>query len=215
MDREVLIVDYGIGNLHSVARAFEFVDTRPTISSDPEQVSKYSHVVLPGVGAFGNGMEALRSEGMDAALNTARKSGSNILAICLGMQLLMDESEEFGTHQGLGFIPGKVSRIPSTGSEGQSIKIPHIGWSRLYPWLQEEGFRTRVLEGFEKLDPVFYFVHSYQALPEQETDVAAVCKYEGNSLTAIVERDNVVGCQFHPEKSGSAGLQLIRNFVKN
>lgn len=211
--KDVLIFDYGVGNLHSVLKGLEYVGSTPTISSDPDDLLKYEKIVLPGVGAFENGILALKKNGADQALLEAKKKGSYILAICLGMQMLVDRSEEFGIHQGLGLIPGDVKRIPDTINNGLNIKIPHIGWNKVYPNNNQNKFSSNYLNGFQNNFPEFYFVHSYRVIPKFETDCVGICNYEGHTISAIIEKENVTGCQFHPEKSGKAGLQLLSNFI--
>jgi|JI8StandDraft_1071087.scaffolds.fasta_scaffold31617_2 glutamine amidotransferase len=210
---EVLIVDYGVGNLFSVYSALDYLNAKPVISNNPEDIRKYQKVILPGVGAFENGMSALKKNGADQALSEVKKKGTSILAICLGMQMLLDESEEFGIHKGLGFIPGKVKRIPEFNQSGKKIKIPHIGWSEIYFPDGVNIKSNKYLLGFEKLRASFYFVHSYQAKPNDLNDTVANCNYEGIEITAIIQKENVTGCQFHPEKSGKSGLLLLENFI--
>jgi glutamine amidotransferase len=208
---EITIIDYGLGNLLSVSRGFEHFGTRVTITSDPKVLIDSSLVVLPGVGAFPNAMALLEKHNLIEALKEYGKSGKPLLAICLGMQLLMDESEEFAPTAGLGLIPGRVVSIPSQDSLGEKTKVPHIGWSSLHPSHLEEKWSGTLLEDNDAGDPV-YFVHSFQVLPEDSTNEIAYTKYGGHRISAVISKDNIVGCQFHPEKSGQLGLKIMRRF---
>jgi glutamine amidotransferase len=208
---EITIIDYGLGNLLSVSRGFEHFGTRVTITSDPKVLIDSSRVVLPGVGAFPNAMALLEKHNLIEALKEYGKSGKPLLAICLGMQLLMDESEEFAPTAGLGLIPGRVVSIPSQDSLGEKTKVPHIGWSSLHPSHLEEKWSGTLLEDNDVGDPV-YFVHSFQVLPEDPTNEIAYTKYGEHRISAVISKDNIVGCQFHPEKSGPLGLKILRRF---
>ncbi|TGM31714.1 imidazole glycerol phosphate synthase subunit HisH [Leptospira biflexa] len=210
---DVLIIDYGVGNLLSVQRGFEHCGAKVEISSDPDQILKASHVILPGVGAFANAMEALHERNLTEVIHEVVKKGKPFLAICLGMQMLLDESEEFGLTKGLGLISGRVVPIPSTTSNGLSQKIPHIGWSELYPANQSNQWNSKILETLEFEDSV-YFVHSFMALPIDNQNRLADTFYGGNRISSVIGRDNVFGCQFHPEKSGQVGLKILSQFIK-
>ncbi|MDX6769790.1 MAG: imidazole glycerol phosphate synthase subunit HisH [Elusimicrobiota bacterium] len=206
--KRVVIVDYGLGNLLSVARAVRAVGGEPDISADPADVVGAPRVLLPGVGAFGDGMKGLRERGLVEPLRAYAKSGRPLLGICLGMQLLMDRSSEFGEHEGLGLVPGSVEKLVA-GTDG--VKLPHVGWSALSPaspWPKTALAGTA--EGAE-----FYFVHSYAAVPAEKADRLADCGYGAGSFCAALRRGNITGCQFHPEKSGPAGLDILRRFLEN
>lgn len=200
----IVIVDYGMGNLRSVANALEAVGAAPEISDVPLVVRRAPALVLPGVGAFGDGMESLRSRGLADALGDAHRRGTPILGLCLGMQLLASSSTEYGEHQGLGWLPGRVVPIEP---DGRPLRVPHVGWnavrfpsdSRLFAGLGEEQD--------------FYFVHSYVLVPEDPAAVAGICEY-GTPFAAAVESAMLFGTQFHPEKSQRAGLAVLRNFVE-
>lgn len=200
----IAIVDYGMGNLHNVQKAFEYLGLEARITSDPAVVRSARGVVLPGVGAFGKAMENLRSLGLDEAVVRAIEAGRPFLGICLGLQLLFDESEErFGPEEplprGLGVIPGKVRRLPPGN------KVPQIGWNRL-----RIARPARLYEDVP--DGAFaYFVHSYYVDPENPRVTATTTDY-GIEFVSSIERENVMAVQFHPEKSGGVGLQLLRNF---
>jgi len=193
------IVDYGIGNLGSVTKAFRHVGAEATLTGSPEVLRRADALVLPGDGAFGAAMEELRARGLLPVLHDAVAGGRLLFGICIGMQLLFEESEEHGRHAGLGLLPGRVRRF-----EGE-LPVPHMGWNRLQP------SRTHPLfEGLARGCHV-YFVHSYYC--EAPADVTiATCDY-GRSFAAVVGRDNVLGVQFHPEKSQAVGLRMVANFV--
>ena len=189
-----------MGNLHSVSKAVERLGYEAVVTSAPARIASADGAILPGVGAFGDAMDNLRDTGLLEAVKEYARSGKPLLGICLGMQLLFSESEEHGIHQGLCLLPGKVVRLNGQG------KIPHMGWNRL-AYHQP----SPVLEGLE--EGHVYFVHSYKALPEEPRDLLASTEYY-EQVTAIVGRDNVYGMQFHPEKSGTLGMQLLSNFLK-
>jgi glutamine amidotransferase len=195
----IAIIDYGMGNLHSVAKAVERLGYDPLITSDPAEILQADGVILPGVGAFGDAMELIRSTGLDQTVRDAAKSGKPLLGICLGMQLLFTESEEHGSSQGLQILPGKVVRFRG------SFKVPHMGWNGLIQ-LQDSPLFEGVGDGHA------YFVHSYKVMPDVRTDLLATADYYGE-VSAVVGRGNVYGMQFHPEKSGSIGMQLLGNFL--
>ncbi len=198
----IVIIDFGMGNLRSVQKAIESVGHRALISSDPEMVRAADKVILPGVGAFADAISELRRNGMDQAFIEAVRSGKPCLGVCLGLQLLFDLSEEDGDHTGLGLLPGRVVRFASA----EGLKIPHMGWNSL-----RVVRPVPLLEGMESGTSV-YFVHSYHAAPTEASDVIAVADYPG-PFAAIVGRDNLIACQFHPEKSQKAGLAMYANFA--
>lgn len=197
----IAIVDYGMGNLHSVSKAVERLGYEGLVTSDAAAILGADGVLLPGVGAFGDAMAHLRGTGLDAVVRKAAANGTPLLGICLGMQLLFDESEEHGRNEGLGLLPGRAVRFA-----GGTYKVPHMGWNRL-KFLQPEN---PLLAGLD--EGHVYFVHSYHVEPQAAEDLLAVTDY-GHPVTAIVGRDNVYGMQFHPEKSGEHGMALLRNFL--
>lgn len=199
----ITIVDYGVGNLFSLKSSFACVGEAARVSGDPEEIRRADKVVLPGVGAFGDAADRLRALGMDAALRDAAAAGTPLLGVCLGMQLLFDVSFEYGEHRGLGLIPGKV--VPMAGVIPADLKIPHIGWNALHFTEKKSALFRDVKE-----NDCVYFVHSYFA-SDCAPAVIATAEY-GPELTAAVERDNVFGCQFHPEKSGKVGLRILKAF---
>ncbi len=196
---KALIIDYGMGNLRSVEKAVEAVGGTPSISPDPDAVRNAERLILPGVGAFGDAMENLRQRGLDRAICEAVREGKPLLGLCLGLQLLFSQSEEFGLHQGLNLIPGKVLRFDEAG-----LRVPHVGWNILNMKRQHPIFQG-IKSGRD-----FYFVHSYAIVCERETDLLAVTEY-GGEVTAVIGRANILGVQFHPEKSQVNGLRLIEN----
>lgn len=207
----MLVIDYGIGNLLSVRRGFEFCGAEVQISSDPTQILKSSHIVLPGVGAFANAMNELQNRGLFDVVKELGKKGIPLMAICLGMQMLFDESEEFGVTKGLGIIPGRVVPIPSVTTEGSSLKIPHIGWNELLI-SNESSWKNTCLENVIPGESV-YFVHSFMAKTKDPKHSLSSCIYGGHTITSVVNKDNVYGCQFHPEKSGQIGLKILSKFL--
>lgn len=209
---KVVIVDYGVGNLLSIYRAIEFCGFNATISSDINTILDATRVILAGVGAFKNGMRELKDRGLEEPIIALVNKGIPFLGICLGMQMLMDRSEEFGETQGLGLVSGNVIQIPENAISGKLQKIPHIGWSCL---LQPENanWDSTLLRDI-KVGKSVYFVHSYMAIPENKKHQLAQCDYGGHMLAAVVQKDNIVGCQFHPEKSGEVGLKILRNFLE-
>lgn len=213
MDRKVLVVDYGVGNLLSVRRALEHCGAEVQLSGDPKAFLAASRVVLPGVGAFGDCVRELRARGLDDAVASHVGRGKPLLGICVGMQMLFDASEEFGIHKGLGIIAGRVRAIPRKDASGVQLKVPHIGWSELIPPDERgAGWADSVLKGLRPR-VAMYFVHSFSAHPERASDRLADAAYGEQKIAAAVSRGAVVGTQFHPEKSGPAGLMLIRNFL--
>jgi len=208
---EVTIIDYGVGNLLSVKRGFEHCGAKVVLSSDPNIILASHRVVLPGVGAFPNAMDALQKLNLVSVIKELGELGTPLLAICLGMQLLMDESEEFGFNLGLGLIPGRVVAVSENSVEGTSQKIPHIGWSSLYNSCENINWKGTLLQDNEVGDSV-YFVHSYMAQPANPINQVAHVIYGGHRISAVISKDRITGCQFHPEKSGDLGLKILRKF---
>jgi glutamine amidotransferase len=211
--RNVVIVDYGMGNLLSVQRAFEHCGARVIITSSPNAVERAECLVLPGVGAFADGMRELHSRGLVEAIRKFSKTGRSFMGICLGMQMMMDTSEEFGIYEGLALIAGRVSMIPKAGSDGKHHKIPHIGWNNLLLPKNREDWSNTIFQDLSIGESV-YFVHSFSVIPENPANDLADCDYNGLCICAAIQEGNVYGCQFHPEKSGPVGLKIIMNFLK-
>lgn len=201
----IAIVDYGVGNLFSLSSSFAAVGAAVVVTGDAEVIRAADKIVLPGVGAFADAAKKLRAGGLDKVVCAEAGRGKPLLGICLGMQLLFEKSYEFGEHEGLSLIPGAVRPIAEVIPSG--LKIPHIGWNALH----FEGERHPLFRYIERGDCV-YFVHSYYAAACGE-NVIATAEY-GAPLTAAVARGNVLGCQFHPEKSGSVGLSILRAFCE-
>jgi glutamine amidotransferase len=206
----VTIIDYGIGNILSVTRAFEHCGASVLLTDDPKKIIGADYLVLPGVGAFADGMAGLIERGLVEPIKAFAAKERPLLGICLGMQLMLDESEEFGANEGLGLIPGKVVAIPAVGSDGVPHKIPHIGWNEITP-PEPTSWQNSILEETPIGTP-FYFVHSFTAFPEQQYRLAD-CNYNGVLISAAIRNRNVYGCQFHPEKSGEAGLKIVTRFL--
>lgn len=202
----ITIIDYGMGNLRSVQKAFEKVGFTAKVTDDPREVEKAQRLVLPGVGAFRDCMANLREGRFVEPILRHVESGRPFLGICLGLQLLFSESEEFGRHRGLGIVPGKVVRFPEGMREnGEELKVPHMGWNRI-------AIRTPapIFRGIE--DGAFvYFVHSYYVVPDDLSLVATETEY-GISFCSAIWKDNVMATQFHPEKSQATGLKILENF---
>ena len=197
------IIDYGVGNLFSLQSSFKAIGQQAEVSSDPDILRKADHILLPGVGAFEDAVQKLRATGMDQMVYEAAQSGKPLMGICLGMQMLFEKSYEYGEHQGLGLLKGEV--IPMAGLLPKELKIPHMGWNALHITKPAGKLFANTQEG-----DYVYFVHSYFA-DRCEDSLAAQTEY-GQWLTAAVEKDNVFGCQFHPEKSGEVGLNILRAF---
>jgi len=208
----VTIVDYGMGNLFSVRMALEQCGAKVIMTTDPEEMIQADRLILPGVGAFNMGMSGICKNGIDVAIKDARNKGTPLMGICLGMQMLFEYSEEFGHTKGLGLLKGGVVNIPSISSSGHKCKTPHIGWAQLElnkPYSE----RSNTILSNVKSDDAVYFVHSFMAMPDNNNALLAVVNYGGTTIAAIVQEDNVVGCQFHPEKSGPVGLEVLKNFL--
>lgn len=199
----IALIDYEAGNIKSVENALKFLGRETVLTRDRDQIWMADKVILPGVGAFGDAMDRIRDYDLEDVIHSVTDRGTPFLGICLGLQLLFEESEESPGAKGLGILPGKVSRIP----EGEGRKVPQIGWNDLsYP---KKG---RLFEDVPEGSYV-YFVHSYYLHADDRDIVAAQTQY-GVTIDASVEKDNVFACQFHPEKSERVGMQILRNFVK-
>jgi glutamine amidotransferase len=210
MSGTAVIVDYGVGNLRSVARAVAACGSEPVLASNAAKIDRAEKIILPGVGAFASCVEALDAHSLKEPVLRAMNDNRPILGICVGMQMLLDKSEEFGEHAGLGRIAGSVVAIPREGVDGVQHKIPHVGWSPLQP--SGAGWKGTILEGIEPGSNC-YFVHSFSARPERSDVKLAVCDYDGIEICAAVRTGNLYGVQFHPEKSGPVGLRIFNNFL--
>lgn len=198
----IFIADYGAGNLHSVKKAFDYLGIKAMVSSDPRKLSGHSKVLLPGVGAFGQAIDSLNASGFTGAVLEHLDKGGQLLGICLGMQLLLGESEEMGVHKGIDLVPGKVLRFRS-----ETDKIPQIGWNSVD--LKKECVLFKGIEDHS----FFYFVHSYYCEPANPGDIAATTWFAGKNFCSAIEKNGIFAVQFHPEKSSEAGLQVLKNFA--
>ena len=212
MAPKVTLVDYGIGNLLSVQRGFEYWGIDVETTDDPKNIMKAERVVLPGVGSFRLGMSELLKRGLADVIRDIASAGVPLLAICLGMQLLFDEGEEHGLNSGLGIIPGRVSAISTTTDLGRKLRVPHIGWNSIYGSSEVSTWDDTVLQGLKSGSEV-YFNHSFMVIPDEPKNIKAVCDYGSYSVTAVVHNGSTTGCQFHPEKSGEIGLMILKNFT--
>lgn len=199
----IAVIDYDAGNIKSVEKALDFLGQEADVTGEKEKILAADHVVLPGVGAFGDAMENLRSRGLDQVIYEVIRRGTPFLGICLGLQLLFERSDEAPGAEGLGVLKGEILRIP----ESDGLKIPHMGWNSLH--LQNNG---RLFRGVEE-NAYVYFVHSYYLKAADESIVKASTEY-GTHIHASVEKDNVFACQFHPEKSSDVGLKILKNFIE-
>ncbi|MDC0253326.1 imidazole glycerol phosphate synthase subunit HisH [Bacteriovoracales bacterium] len=208
--KEVTIVDYGVGNLKSVANAFKSLNCKVGLAQNAKNILSSDYLIFPGVGAFHNAMEELRQRELIDAIKEFNSLERPFLGICLGLQLLFENSCEFGNHVGLSLLKGSIKEIPSQGSEGLTHKIPHIGWNNI---INQSPNLHPILKGLPQR-PFFYFVHSFMAVPENSSDIIAKTNYNGIQIPAIAGRNNFLATQFHPEKSGSIGLKVLSNFLK-
>ena len=200
---KIALIDYGVGNLFSVERALKFAGADYYVATKPEQIIKADKLVLPGVGAFADGMKGLKRNKLDKALQLAAAKQIPLLGICLGMQILMETGNEFGSHQGLGIIPGSTNQIKTNN------KLPHIGWNNI----RINQPQSPLLQGI-KSGEYFYFVHSYVTRPAAATAITATTKYGQDEFCSILSYNHTYGTQFHPEKSGPEGLKIYQNFIR-
>lgn len=203
----IAIIDYGVGNLFSLSSSLSFLQLENCITCDARALEEASHIILPGVGAFGDAMEKLRATGLIPALTEQVRNGKPLLGICLGMQLLFEKSYEYGEHEGLAFLPGQICPLaPDLSAAGFTYKVPHIGWNSLHLHKPDCPLLTGTQEG-----DFVYFVHSFYAKGCGDA-LAASAEY-GVEVPAVAARGSVYGCQFHPEKSGGTGLRILRAFA--
>jgi len=203
---DVAVVDYGAGNLRSVAKALERSGARVRITGEPSDVGRADAVVLPGAGAFADAMASLKATGLDGAVRESVAAGTPYLGLCVGLQLLFEEGDEHGLTSGLGLLRGRVERFPECDPEGGLLRVPHMGWNEVH-----FAGRHPVLDGLPERD-VFYFVHGYRAIPVRDGDTVGRARY-GGEFAAAVARENVFAVQFHPEKSQNSGRRLLDRFV--
>ena len=208
----IAIVDYGVGNLFSLSSSVRSLGAEVRVTRDAADLRAADHILLPGVGAFADAMAKLEATGLVPVLREETQK-KPLLGICLGMQMLFDESEEFGLHKGLGLIPGRVVKIPDTDVDGHPQKVPHISWDPLYPGGGRTDFSGTALAALKPGEEC-YFIHSYEAKPVRDEDRLADTVYGGREICAAASHGSVLGCQFHPEKSGAVGLKIIEEFLK-
>ncbi len=200
----IAIIDYGVGNLFSLKSSFQKVGVETVLAKDKQTLENAEKIILPGVGAFADARKKLQESGLDEVLLEQVQKGKYVMGVCLGMQLLFEKSYEYGTHEGLGLLKGEV--VPMKGVIDEGLKIPHIGWNALH--IEKPNFLLK----YCKEGDYVYFVHSYFATNCADS-LVATSEY-GKSLTAMVAKENVLGCQFHPEKSGDVGLNILRAFCE-
>ena len=210
-NKKITIVDYGCGNILNLVRAIQFLGYEVEATHDNKKIINSSYVILPGVGAFGNAMKQIEKYNLRNTILGYAKSDKPLLGICLGMQILLTVSYEFGTHKGLGLIEGEVIKI--SNAKSKEIKIPHIGWNELYPNNGKKEWKNKILNN-SLIGKSFYFIHSFVCLTKNPNSTIAVCNYSGISIPAIVSVGNIFGCQFHPEKSAESGLSILKNFCE-
>lgn len=204
----ITIIDYQLGNLRSIANAVNHLGCDTVVTSSPELIRGSTKLILPGVGAFPEGIASLRDIGADKAIIEAVSRGAHLLGICLGMQLLFDVSYEHTTSAGLGLISGSINNIADSPAFNETVRLPHIGWTNL------NYHRSLFKNGTELThSQYFYFVHSYMAIPLETDVIVASANYNGIDIPAIVQSGRVTGCQFHPEKSAECGLSLLKSFM--
>lgn len=203
----IAIIDYGMGNLHSVSKALERLGYDYTITDDPLAIQEADGVILPGVGAFGDAMKQLRGTSLDTLIKDLAEQGKPLLGICLGMQLLFSSSDEGGKHQGLNLLQGHVRRLPGISKSGEKYKVPHMGWNLLHFTQKNHPLLEGISGGYT------YFVHSFFVDQINKQDLIAYADYH-EQIPGIVGRKNILGMQFHPEKSGETGMHLLANFCR-
>jgi glutamine amidotransferase len=200
------IIDYGAGNIFSIARALAHIGAKVSIAKSPLEVQRAERLILPGVGAFSDCVKELQTQNLAGAISEAVAKAIPTLGICVGMQALFEESEEFGLHKGLCLIPGRVSEIPS----GPERKVPHVGWA---PLIAARSWNSTILDSLPDF-PCGYFSHSFSVRSFDQTDLLAYVDYEGTQIASVIQRGSIVSCQFHPELSGVTGLAILRNFCR-
>lgn len=209
--KSCVIIDYGIGNVFSVTQALAHLDVSVRLTSDRAAIKAADRVILPGVGAFGRAVDTLRAMHLDETIHSFIETGRPFLGICVGMQVMMEQGLEFGTHRGLGLFGGTVERIDLNEADGRPLRVPLIGWNSIHqttPARWQGTAFSGVADGSD-----FYFVHSYAAKMSNPQDVAAVAHAGVGGITAAIQRDNITGVQFHPERSADAGLAFLSGFL--
>ena len=209
-DKKIVIIDYGVGNILSIKNAITFHGYRPVITNKHSEIENATHIILPGVGAYPSAMNKLKDLNLLKPINKARDNQAYILGICLGMQVLFESSEEFETTKGLGLVKGKIIML-NKFKQGLNFKLPNIGWRNCDVDFKND--KIDILKDILSTDE-FYFVHSYALVDYEKNLNVLKSKYQSIEFPAIIKHDNIYGCQFHPEKSGSQGLRIIKNFLQ-
>ncbi len=214
MTTKVAVIDYGIGNVFSVCNALRKIGEEPLLTDKAAEIESADRIILPGVGAFGKAVDALKSRGLDEVLKRYRETGRPFMGICVGLQMALARGTEFGDFDGLGYIDGDVVRIPGDADDGSPLCVPHISWGPLYAASgAEERWRESIFGDFLSGGASAYFVHSFHCVPKDASTILAETEYGGHRLTAAVQADNFVGTQFHPERSGEIGQRVLRRFM--
>ena len=209
--KEVGIIDFGVGNLRSVANAVQHLGAKPVVSNDIETLVNCDALIFPGVGAFSYGIEALKEYGLDDLIKSAQDANKPLLGICLGMQLLFETSHEFGEHTGLNLIPGNVTSFADVSKNPQNLRLPNVGWISVDQTDKQERAYDWLFDGISE-EAKFYFIHSYHVSADNQNAIAT-SQFQNHSFAAIVGSGSVIGTQFHPEKSGPSGLRMLKNFL--
>ena len=209
METKVVVIDYDVGNLLSVVRALQYLNVDVVVTSEKKIIDTASYLILPGVGAFGKAMDELKNNNVLDSIYKYIETDKPFMGICLGMQLMLERSCEFGNFNGLGIVKGDVIPIPKSNDE--SHKIPHIGWNKLLH-SNNQGWEGTILDDLGE-EPSVYFIHSYMADPADKNQLLSTCDYNGYSIPAVISDGHRYGCQFHPEKSGKTGLKILDNFI--
>ena len=209
--KKITIIDYGCGNILNLVRAIKFLGYEVETTHEVKRIINSSHVILPGVGAFGSAMKQLEKYRLQKTIIEYAQLNRPLLGICIGMQILFTLSYEFGVHKGLNLIEGEVVKI--SNKNNKEIKIPHVGWNEIYPNNDKKEWKNKILKN-SLIGKSFYFVHSFACLTKNSDATIAVCNYFNILIPAIVSINNIFGCQFHPEKSGDNGLTVLKNFCE-
>tara|TARA_Y100000590_G_scaffold468563_3_gene651736 strand:+ start:2643 stop:3302 length:660 start_codon:yes stop_codon:yes gene_type:complete len=217
MINKISVIDYGMGNLFNVIRALESLDSTVEVIKTPDEVMKADRLLLPGVGAFKDGMDGLIKNKLDDGIKEYSQTGKPLLGICLGMQLLMTSSSENGSHSGLDLVKGQCTRFAKPTGDNKKFKIPQIGWNQLFfkniKQRNKTDWTSSILNGAD--EPTYmYFLHSYFVEPKNKKVIFAETSYGNNHFCSVLQKDNIYGCQFHPERSGKQGLIILKNFLE-
>tara|TARA_B110000014_G_C20019753_1_gene529037 strand:+ start:224 stop:865 length:642 start_codon:yes stop_codon:yes gene_type:complete len=209
--QKITIIDHGCGNILNLVRSIKFLGYETDVTNNSKKIINSSHVILPGVGAFGNVMQQLREQNLQKSILEYAKLQKPLLGICLGMQILLTSSHEFGFHKGLGLIDGEVVKLSVKNKN--DFKIPHVGWNEIYPSDDKKKWDSKILKNL-LVGKSFYFVHSFMCITKNPNLTIATCNYAGTSIPSVISSGNIFGCQFHPEKSAKDGLTILKNFCE-